>query len=393
MQRPSRPVVLCVDDEPAILEGLRLNLGRKFELITSTKPREALALMPSHPEIAVVLADLRMPEIDGVTFLGAARRVAPDATRMLLTGNADVSTAVAAVNVGEIFRFLSKPCATSMLLAAVEAGVEQNRLVTSERVLLEETLHGCIKALTEVLALTSPLALGRAHRVKSLASSMAEVLGMPNRWHIEVAGLLSQLGYITLPPETAERAFNTRPLSPEEETMLQRVPSVPRILLGNIPRLEPVLDLLAQLEDPRPRPGRGDAGAEAVLRGGSILRASLAFEALERRGASADEALQAVRSAGEHPAEIIDALAKVRGAMAGRQVLQLSLKELQPGMVFCDDLHTANGALLVPRGFEVTPSFLARARNFRPGLVAEPVRVFGAKNIEVRRDADRTIRR
>src|SRR5262249_28179570 len=150
--KEARPGVLCVDDEPQVLEGLELHLRSRYRVTTATSGKQALEILASGKPFAVVISDMRMPEMDGATFLGLVRQGAPDSWRVLLTGHSDLDSAVAAVNEGQIFRFLLKPCPPATLLKAVQASEEQHRLVTAERVLLEDTLQGSIRVLADILA-------------------------------------------------------------------------------------------------------------------------------------------------------------------------------------------------------------------------------------------------
>jgi DNA-binding NtrC family response regulator len=111
MSATERTKILCVDDEPRVLEGLALHLGRIFEMVTATSGREGLEVLAGQGPFTVVLSDMRMPGMDGAAFLSKVRQAAPDTTRMLLTGDTDLQAAIAAVNEGQIFRFLTKPCA------------------------------------------------------------------------------------------------------------------------------------------------------------------------------------------------------------------------------------------------------------------------------------------
>ncbi|HEY1101065.1 MAG TPA: response regulator, partial [Myxococcota bacterium] len=185
MAEKVRPKVLCVDDEPQVLEGLALHLRRGYTVVTATSGAAGLEALRQDPEIAVVLSDMRMPGMDGATFLAAVKQQAPESVRLLLTGQTDIESAAAAINNGQIFRFLTKPCPPTSLLAAFEAAFEQHRLITAERVLLEQTLHGSIKTLTDVLSLTNPISFGRANRVKKTVTALAEVLGIADRWQLE----------------------------------------------------------------------------------------------------------------------------------------------------------------------------------------------------------------
>jgi excisionase family DNA binding protein len=154
--------VLCVDDEPLVLEGLRDVLARNFDVRMARGGREALELLEQDRNgYAVVISDMRMPGMSGASFLREARHTAPLAVRMLLTGHADTGAAVRAVNDGQIFRFLTKPCPSDELNHACTAAARQHRQMTAERVLIEQTMDGSIKALTEALALTTAAGLGQ----------------------------------------------------------------------------------------------------------------------------------------------------------------------------------------------------------------------------------------
>jgi DNA-binding NtrC family response regulator len=126
------PPVLLVDDEVAILDGLRRQLRRKFTVHTATSGTDALRLLESEP-VAVVVSDMRMPEMNGATFLARVREQHADVVRILLTGEADTRAAVAAVNEGHIYRFLAKPCPPEVLLTEISGAVELNRLITSDK--------------------------------------------------------------------------------------------------------------------------------------------------------------------------------------------------------------------------------------------------------------------
>ena len=126
--------------------------------------------------------------MDGVQFLQEAQRVAPDSVRIMLTGNADQQTAAGAVNEGRIFRFLNKPCTPEDLGHALTAGLEQYRLITAEKELLEKTLGGTIKMLMEILATVDPDLFGRAQALRLNMRALADALG--------AAGLVAPSGLL-----------------------------------------------------------------------------------------------------------------------------------------------------------------------------------------------------
>ena len=371
----SRPKVLCVDDEPNVLEGLSLTLRRRFELSTAPSGAAAIEILTQEPAIAVVISDMRMPGMDGATFLSRARELQPDATRLLLTGHAELNAAISAVNEGRIFRFLTKPCPPPVLLEAVESAAEQHRLITAERVLLESTLRGTIQTLTEVLSLTNPIAFGRATMLRQRVLSIANELRLDNLWQIEIAAMLSGLGAITLPSETLEKVVQAKPLSDAEQKMVDRIPAVTDQLLAHIPRLESVREIIQASAGPQPRVMPEDPGKLFIARAAAILRLVVDVDFLEAQGSTRQTALDTLRGRGKHLTEALDALTRLSGQKAGEEIRELPIALLRPGMVFMDDVKMTSGTLLAARGYEVTRSFVAKAHNFRAGMVREPVRV------------------
>ncbi len=146
---PSRPTVLCVDDDPDLLAGLVTTLRSRFTVTTAESGAEALAKLADLPRVQVIVSDLAMPGMTGPEFLARSRALAPHAVRLLLTGHASVEGAVAAVNQGVIFRFLLKPCPPEELIAAVEAAVVEATRGDGERARLQRQADEVFSRLVE----------------------------------------------------------------------------------------------------------------------------------------------------------------------------------------------------------------------------------------------------
>lgn len=350
------PRILLVDDEPSLLEGLRRQLRGRFDVSTAPSGGEALLLAAKDP-FAVVVSDMRMPGMDGVSLLRAMRGRWSDTVRVLLTGHADLDAAVAAVNEGNVFRFLTKPCEPEVLRTALDQAVEQHRLITAERELLERTLNGAVQALLETLSLANPMAFARAERVRSTVKELLDALEISDRWAIEVACVLSQIGAVTLPPPVAEKLHAGLPLDEDEEAMVERLPEIAERLLGAIPRLDEVRAII--------RAQRTGAGFGDVPLGARILRVALDFDTLEARRTDLSTAIGIMRSRGDvYDQVVVDALAAGEG---GHDVREVRLDDLRTGMVLLADVHTGDGLLLLGRGQPVTPGLLERMRNFARG--------------------------
>lgn len=133
--------ILFVDDEPAVLDSLRRGLCRCYDVVTAVGPEAGLAALAQQGPFAVVVSDLRMPDMDGVTFLKKAKERWPAIVPVMLTGHGDLDAAMAAVNEGHIFRFLTKPCPIPPLSLALDAALEQYRLAAAEKELVRVTLE------------------------------------------------------------------------------------------------------------------------------------------------------------------------------------------------------------------------------------------------------------
>ncbi|MBL8950910.1 MAG: response regulator [Myxococcaceae bacterium] len=363
------PRVLCVDDEPNVLEGLLLHLRRKFVVTTATSGAEALTKMRGEAPFAAIVSDMRMPGMTGAEFLKHARSQAPDSVRLLLTGQTDLASAVSAVNDGQIFRFLTKPCAPPVLAAALESAVHQHRLVTAERELLEQTLRGTVKMLADVLALANPLAFGKVTRARALVEVMLKEAAPDAVWKADVACLFAHLGAVHLPQATLERWYRGEELDAADKAQVDRVPQAADAFLAHIPRLEAVRDIVTSV-------ARGDSPGHAPM-GARAVRLAFDFDALRSRGDDVALAFQTLKSrANQYDLALLDALGRhVQRSSEGPTVREVGVHELKAGMVLTEDLRLKTGVLLVPRGFEVTAALQTRFASMAAGAVKEPIRV------------------
>jgi response regulator RpfG family c-di-GMP phosphodiesterase len=371
--------ILCVDDEPRVLEGLVLNLRRHYRVSTAPNGQAGLAIIDGDLPPAVVVSDMRMPEMDGAAFLSQVKERSPDTVRILLTGQTDLDSAIAAVNHGQIFRFLTKPCNPQTFLSALQAAVEQHHLITAERELLEKTLRGSIKALTEILSLANPLIFGRATRLKQHAVDLVAELGVPLSWQLEVAVMLSQIGCIVLTAENNEKLYYGKPLTPEEAESTQCVPTLSVQLLESIPRLEAVQAILEAQDYTYDGLGspRGAPRGESIPFGGRVLKLVSDYDFLEAGGTSPAVAISTLQSrGGRYDPQLLDALDRLKNKATSPGVSEAGLATLQPGMLLVQDVMSATGTVLVPRGHEVTPPLLSHLRSMAPGSVREPLVVF-----------------
>jgi len=365
--------ILCVDDEPNILQAMERQFRKQFEIHTAVGPVLGLEAIAKDGPFAVVVSDLRMPVMDGVEFLTRVRAASPDTVRVMLTGQADMDAAIAAVNQGNIFQFLTKPCPADTLSRALTAALEQHRLITAERELLEQTLRGSIGVLSEVLSLVNPGAFGRAQRIRRYVVHMAARLDLADRWQFELAAMLSQIGSVTVPPEVMDKYFRREPLSAAEAQILAGQSLVGYALLARIPRLELVARMIAHQED-RWAPGTAMSDAAAV--GAALLKVARDFDEQMIRGAEPGAALAAMKRNPEYHRDFVEALREVQVEESQLALRLVSLTQLRTKMIMLEDMRSLNGLLLLAKGQEVTDSALARLKSFAQTVgIVEPLRV------------------
>jgi response regulator RpfG family c-di-GMP phosphodiesterase len=357
-------------------------LRQRFDVATAASGVEGLAVLKQKGGAAVVISDMRMPGMDGAAFLTKVRTLWPDSTRLALTGALGRDDAAAAINEGQIFRFLTKPCAPDKLIAAIEAAVRHHQMVTAEKVLLQQTVLDCIRALVDVLAIVNPISFGRGSRIRRLALDLAAAAGLPPSWELEAAALLSQLGYVSLPSELVEKAVSGAALNVAETLLLDEVPRLTQTLIARIPRLENVGTILS-------RAMRTISGKEPpdphLTANALVLMIVLEYDALTSKGERDETAIATLRARGEAKnAPLLAHLAALEGMPdSGRQLREIRLCEVLPGMIILDDVRTDVGTLLVSRGYEVSSSFVDRVRNYGPKLLEKRVRIERAAPIPI----------
>jgi response regulator RpfG family c-di-GMP phosphodiesterase len=373
--------ILCVDDELNIVLAMQRQLRKQFHVESALGAEQALATMERDGPFAAIVSDLQMPGMNRLELLGRVRELSPDTIRIMLTGQADLTTAIAAVNKNSIFRFLTKPCSAEELTGTLEAAIHQYHLCTAERLLLENTLRASVKVLTEVLSLVHPAAFSRASRIHRYVRHMAGELKLRNAWQFEVAALLSQIGCITMDPGTLDRVYTGEELSEEEKKMFAAHPAAGRDLLLHIPRLEAVAHIIAGQSREHQQTLSPAELQNAVLMGTHLMRAAIDFDRLITRDVSKEEALAQMRQQdSDYDPVCLQALETFVPHEATMELRVLKSAELRTAMVVDQDVRSKNGLLLLAKGQEVTPSVLGRLKAFgsKTGIV-EPIRVLVTK--------------
>lgn len=409
------PVVLCVDDEPNILSALtRVLRGAGCTVRTVPGGAEALALLEQQ-HVDIVISDMRMPGMDGAALLERVHARWPQAIRILLTGHADMSSTVAAINRGRIFRYVGKPWDEHELLGAVIEGAERLaleretiRLQALTKVQNEElrTLNSelesrvakrtaelrdandrlkksylkSIKVFSNLLELRSGQLAGHGRRVAEQARDIARQMNLSEEAVLEVfvAGLLHDIGLIGL----ADKLL-TKPVarySAEELVLYHAHPAVGEQSLLALDDMQPLLPIIRahhERWDGKGFPER--LAGEAIPVAARILAIADTYDDL-RNGHLADSQLSVKEArvlmrngrGTQFDPEILDVFLHITEpaapgsapAQAAAPSLVMTTPALEPDMVLARDLVSNKGILMLTAGHRLTPSLIRKIREF-----------------------------
>lgn len=374
--------ILFVDDDPNVLAATERSFRRRFTVETAAGGEQGLEKIVQQGPFDVVVSDRQMPKMDGIQFLRLVRERAPETVRIMLTGNADLEVAIQVVNEGNIFRFLTKPCALETLTKALEDAVAQYRLVMAEKELLTKTLNGAIKLLTDILSMMELESFGRTQTMREVVAGVTKAFKLDSDWEIQLAAMLAPIGYVTIPTETLQRAHAGERLSEAEEKMLAEAPETAARLLANIPRLEGVAQLVRYQQkhfDGRGSPAN-DIKGDAIPFGGRLLKILADMNRLLSGGATRTMALNEMECRpGWYDPALLEAVRSHFGVAPAeprmaRPPVSLGFRDLKPGMVLRSNLETVSGILILSRGHQLSEMTLEKLANFkRMGGVKEPI--------------------
>lgn len=399
---PSPGTLLFVDDEPSILSSLRrLFRPLGYTIHVAESGARGLELLAEH-SIDLVISDMRMPQMDGARFLEEVRNRWPAVMRILLTGYADVTSTVAAINRGEIYRYISKPWDDNEIVLVVQKALEYKRLQSENARLLaltqaqnaelesinasleakvqarttdlrramellqasngnlKKSFLTTIKLLSGLLDLRSQLLGGHARRVAEHARTLAQRLG-ENEASVQsifFAGLLHDIGKIGWSEDLLDKPWNR--LTPDERGIVVKHPAVAQNLLMAI---EPLRDATVIIRHHHERfDGKGypdQLGGIAIPVGARILAVtndydSLLLGTLTARPLTPTEArvfLNDNRGSRYDPTvvDVFDAMLTER-KQAELEELQVRIMHLHPGMVLSRDVMHPEGYLLLLAG-------------------------------------------
>ena len=351
--------IMAVDDNPDNLKLLEDMLrDRGYEVRSFPRGRLALSAIDREPP-DVILLDINMPEMNGyevcerlksdqqhsgipVIFLSALNAT-DDKVRGFRAGGVD---------------YISKPFQFEEVQARVETHIKLRRAQQAEHDLLEKTLGGAVRALWELVQLSSPLLSLWSQSVRDIVRWVMKRTETADAWQYELAATLSLIGCITLPDDIVERAYHGEVLAFEEARMFRAHPESASQLLSNVPRLEIVREMISgQLDhDDKAVPDR-------ALKGARMLRLALEVNRRIQRGAKPQTLASELRPLKRFDDRMLDALEGYSPSQMEFEIRRLPVHQLTPNMVLEKDLRDGN-LLIFKAGTVLTTTWVERIRNF-----------------------------
>ena len=358
--------ILFVDDDTALLSTVQRTLGLDYELVTAASGAEALEQLNSAGPFAVVMTDMRMPQMDGIELIERARETAPEAIYLMLTGNQDTDTALRAVNEGAVFRFLRKPCEIAEVKQALDAALRQCELVRAEKELLQQTFVGAVKVMTDVIQTLSPHVLHQSQQVDEVMKRCEKTLGFTGSWEYRVAAQLGLLGLVLLPGEQQTRFQQSLPNDPDNERLLKKTTDTSARLVERIPRLSRVAEILRAVPDVDGTALRSPPATTGDALPATLLRIALHWAMMIENETPTTVALGRLRRVIPGLSrELEAALRSLAPEPVEHAWVEVGVDRLREGMVLFEDASTESGAVLLRKGRQLVGAEIEKLRLHR----------------------------
>ncbi len=272
--------VLFIDDDQSLLRSIERNLCFDFDVSTASCMTEALHRIETLGAYAVVVVDMLMPEADGIETIQQLRQRMPDTVFVMLTGNQDVNTARQALNQGQVYRFLTKPCEMSEIREAI---VEANKYYVEsvrEKDLLLETMMGSLSMLTEFAALSSDHLIA-PDQMKDRFLDIAEAMQIKVSSHDIAACRVLAVGLASMNVFERQRLKETAIYEPEHKILLSKLCHASAKMVSRIPQFAVISELLSYV----PTADTILPGASARHAAASLIRITFYWSLMDHNGA------------------------------------------------------------------------------------------------------------
>jgi len=434
MQDASSPAgasatLLFIDDESNILAALkRLFRPLGYNILTAESGAEALALLEKE-SVDLVISDMRMPQMNGAEVLEQVRNRWPNVVRILLTGYADLTSTVAAINRGEIYRYISKPWDDNDIVLIVRDALERRHLIAEKARLealtlrqneelkqlnagledkvrqrteelraamaslaqahehLKKDYFATIQVFANLMELRKGAMAGHSRRVAQVCRSIARQMGLSENeiQTIEAAALLHNIGKIGLPDRLLDHPYFDLPYA--ERTEFDKHPLRAAAALMALAPLVQAAELIRHHREHYDGMGnRSGLRGEAIPLGARILSVASDYDALQEgllghERMMPEQALDTIDKGGgmRYDPAVVGAFRRVVGSSGHyghiEAEFQVTSNQLHEGMLLTQDVITGDGMLLLLKDTVLNAAHIREIREFEQSA-GEPLAIF-----------------
>ena len=352
--------VLFIDDDPNILRGIKRNLGRRFNICTSETVDEALALIELN-DFPVVVSDMQMPNMNGADFLILVKQLSPSTVRILLTGESKMQDAIKAINESGIYKFLTKPCPSELLIETVEQAMKLHSSNRLEQLILDKTVKGITLILVDVFKMVSPQIFKRNFTIIKKLREVLKNKRRFKRWDLEIACLLMYLGSVHYRFSDYDHMYKSENMS---KVLLKSSE-----MLKKVPKFEYVSEILCNLSILY----QGGNDIKKIDGESELLKLMIDYEYLK------NDSRFLIKMRNLYSDKVTDEFPELFEKSLYEK--SVSFDEVKLGHSVVQDVKTNSGAIIVKQGEIVSPRILSTVKIFgSKGLLVEPIIVLESKD-------------
>jgi len=359
-----KSTVLIVDDTPENLTLLNEFLKNEYKVKAVNNGKRALLTAAAEPQPDLILLDIRMPDMDG--YVVCQKLKENEATRnipvIFISALSETFEIVKAFQTGGV-DYITKPFRPAEVQARVKTHIDLQHARRDLQALLSNTLTGSVRMMIDLLSLTQPLLMAQSARIRRYAHKLVQMLEInpQEAWNIELATMLAAVGCLGISPDILLRRNAKKRLSFEEMRRLEEYPAMGAEMIGRIPRLEKVAEMVRNQNVPIHQMIRNDK--DVTYMGSAMLHMLLAFDTLVASGKETDTVLNLLE-AEPYPSKLLEGLRMMVSADRNLEPVRVTFGMLQQGMVLAEDLEGNDGGIVLGNGSELSGSLIQLLQHF-----------------------------
>ena len=359
-----KSTVLIVDDTPENLTLLNEFLKDEYLVKAVNNGKRALLIATAEPQPDLILLDIKMPDMDG--YVVCQKLKENEATRnipvIFISALSETIDIVKAFQTGGV-DYIIKPFRPAEVQARAKTHIDLQHARKDLQALLSNTLTGSVRMMIDLLSLTQPLLMAQSARIRRYAHNLMQTLEInpQEAWNIELATMLASVGCLGISPDILLRRNANKRLSFEEMRRLEEYPAMGAEMIGRIPRLEKVAEMVRNQNVPIHQMIKNEK--DITYMGSAMLHMLLAFDTLVASGKETDAALNLLE-AEPYPSKLLESLRMMVSADHNLEPVRVTFGMLQQGMVLAEDLEGNDGGIVLGNGSELSGSLIQLLQHF-----------------------------